>query len=480
MRTDNLHIIQKQIIEINFENPVDSFGLQNHVAEVFYEQLQPQMDVLLDELFGGNKFVSIDKLEIDLGLLNLKTWEQEFTEQTILKLKEELILVNKKEIDTEKSKETAAEEAFLFFLENGFMPWNKRFDTLAELEQLLRINEKMITRLKKLIAQKSTTAERLVWQFSQNFTSRIINEITKNRENALAEIFKLLEKLNLSQTGKLNDALTNNQIDNHIVDVAILNLFASDENKAKVEQFFSFLLTKIAVNKELKAEIREIVNYLKVYKKDNSRPADVDILKPGKNGKQKHPEPGKAEKQQPEDGSRKDRNGNDLSPDEIYINNAGLIILHPFLETLFEHLELTLESKWINGVSQQKAVLVSEFLISGNTEFEEFNLIINKILCGIAIDEIAPTAVKLNEKTKTECDNLLKAVITHWEALKNTSVAGLREAFLQRSGKLSRVDGGWLLQVEQKSIDILLAQLPWGIGIIKLPWMNEIIFVEWS
>jgi hypothetical protein len=480
MRAGNQHIIQKQIIEINFENPDDSFGLQNQVAEVFYEKLEPRMEVLLDELFGENQFASIDKLEIDLGLLNLKNWEQEFTEQAILKLKDVLIQVNKKEVDTEKSKETAAEEAFFFFLENGFMPWNKRFDSLAELEQLLRINEKMITQLKKLIAQKSKTAERLVWQFSKNFTSRIIAEITKDRENALTEIFALLEKLNLLQNGKLMDALTYEQIDNHIVDVAILNLFASDENKAKVEQFFSFLLTKVVGNEELKTEIREIVNYLNTNKKTNSLPHDADVLKPGKNGKKKYPGTGKEDKQQPEEITKTDRNGNDLLPGEIYINNAGLILLHPFLENLFGHLELTTENKWINGFSQQTAVLISEFMITGNTEFEEFNLILNKILCGIDIDEIVPTTIILNVDTKTECDNLLKAVITHWAVLKNTSVDGLREAFLQRGGKLSKVDDGWLLQVEQKAIDVLLNHLPWGIGILKLPWMNEMLYVEWT
>ena len=470
MRADNHHIIKKQTIEISFENPGDSFGVQNLVAEMFYEQLQPRMEILFDEICGENRHLKIDKLEIDCGVLDLKNWEQQFTEQTILKLKDELIEVDKEKIDPEKIEETAAEEAFFFFLENGFMPWNKRFDSLAELEQLLRINEKMIAQLKKLIAQKSKTAERLVWQFSKNFTSRIIAEITKDRENALTDIFALLEKLNLLHTGKLIDALTYKHIDNHIVDAAILNLFASDENKTKVEQFFSFLLTKVEGNEELKTEIREIVNYLKNNKKTNHQIADADKMKAGNNGKEKNPVPAKDKK----------GNENDLLPDEIYINNAGLIILHPFLEKLFEHLQLTTGNKWINSLSQQKAVLVSEFLVTGNTEFEEFNLVLNKILCGIDLDEIVTTEMQPDNEIHSECEVLLNEVISHWKVLKNTSIEGLREAFLQRDGKLSKVDDGWLLQVEQKAIDVLLNHLPWGIAIIKLPWMNEMLYVEWA
>ena len=478
MRADKQHIIQKQIIEINFDNIDDSFGLQNRVAEMFYAQLKPRMEILLDELFGKDQYTSIDILEIDCGMLDIKNWENEFTDHAILKLKEELIGVKKGIHYHEKIEEKAAEEAFFFFLENGFMPWNKRFDSIAELEQLLRIDEKMIAQLKKLIAQKSKTAERLVWQFSKNFTSRIITEITKDRENALTEIFALLEKLNLLQTGKLIDALTYKQIDNHIVDAAILNLFASDENKSKIEQFFSFLLTKIDGNEDLKKEIREIVNYLKTNKQSKNSAPDSEILKPGKNGKKLHHIPVKEEAHNQEDITKKDRN--EKSTDEIYINNAGLILLHPFIETLFEHIELTAENKWISHFTQQKAVLVSEFLVTGSTESEEFNLVLNKILCGVDLDEIVATEIQPDAKSKTECDDLLKSVINHWSVLKNTGIDGLREAFLQRNGKLSKVDGGWLLQVEQKTIDILMNQLPWGIGIIKLPWMNEKIYIDWA
>jgi hypothetical protein len=124
--------------------------------------------------------------------------------------------------------------------------------------------------------------------------------------------------------------------------------------------------------------------------------------------------------------------------------------------------------------------LALQFLVTGKDETEEFDLVLNKILCGIDIDKVVPTLILPDEETKTECDLLLMEVIKHWEVLKNTSIAGLREAFLQRAGKLSRVDDGWLLQVEQKAIDVLINHLPWGIGIIKLPWMNEMLYVEWA
>jgi hypothetical protein len=44
---------------------------------------------------------------------------------------------------------------------------------------------------------------------------------------------------------------------------------------------------------------------------------------------------------------------------------------------------------------------------------------------------------------------------------------------------LMREDGDWVLQVEANTADILLDQLPWGISMIKLPWMGMMLWVEW-
>jgi hypothetical protein len=63
--------------------------------------------------------------------------------------------------------------------------------------------------------------------------------------------------------------------------------------------------------------------------------------------------------------------------------------------------------------------------------------------------------------------------------LRNTSPDGLRGTFLLRPGKVSLRNDDWLLQVEARTCDILLEQLPWGIGMIKLPWMEKMVWVEW-
>ena len=74
----------------------------------------------------------------------------------------------------------------------------------------------------------------------------------------------------------------------------------------------------------------------------------------------------------------------------------------------------------------------------------------------------------------------MKAVIKHWQALGESSIAGLQETFIQRTGKLFFENGNWQLQCEEKTVDILLNKLPWSISIIKLPWMEQMLRVQWE
>ena len=70
-------------------------------------------------------------------------------------------------------------------------------------------------------------------------------------------------------------------------------------------------------------------------------------------------------------------------------------------------------------------------------------------------------------------------MITHWSALKNTSIDGLREGFLKRDGLITKKENGWLLQVERKTMDVLLENIPWGYSTISLMWNDYLLTVEW-
>ena len=162
----------------------------------------------------------------------------------------------------------------------------------------------------------------------------------------------------------------------------------------------------------------------------------------------------------------------------LFIENAGLVLLHPFLPAYFQAVGLA------DGPVLKKpgrAVLLLQYLATGQTVVPEHLLALNKLLCGLPLNWPVPKCLRLTKLEKKESRQLLEAVITHWAALKNTSPEGLQGEFLCREGKLSQnQDGEWWLRVERKTADILLSQLPWGFGFIRTPWMGKMLMVEWG
>ncbi len=165
--------------------------------------------------------------------------------------------------------------------------------------------------------------------------------------------------------------------------------------------------------------------------------------------------------------------------DEIYIHNAGLIILWPFLNRFFENVGLVVEDHFINLEATERAVLILQSLVDASTETLEHLLPLNKLLCGVDLLEPMALSFELTERERTATETLLLAAIANWSILGNTSIAGFRQAFLQRQGILRICNGSWLLQVERASYDILLERLPWTIRVVKLPWMLDVLYVEW-
>lgn len=166
-------------------------------------------------------------------------------------------------------------------------------------------------------------------------------------------------------------------------------------------------------------------------------------------------------------------------PEALYLQNAGMVVLWPFFTQLFKGLGLTEKQHFIDTEKRYRAIHLLQYLACGTTADNEYVLGLNKLLCGLPLGEPLPQHLPLLKEEKAAAEALIAAATSHWEVIRNTSVKGFREAFLMREGKLSRKNGQPLLQVEQKSYDMVMDKLPWAISVVKLPWMPEALFVEW-
>lgn len=168
-----------------------------------------------------------------------------------------------------------------------------------------------------------------------------------------------------------------------------------------------------------------------------------------------------------------------LEGQALYVTNAGLVVLWPFLRRFFKKMALVADRAFRTAALQQRAVLLTHYLVTGETEAPEQMLLLNKILCGWPPEASVPKAIDLTPAERDESQVLLEAAVTQWAALKNTSVMGLQQAFLQREGRLLKQPDAWTLKVDRTGYDVLLDRLPWSIAIVKQPWMPHPLFVEW-
>jgi len=165
----------------------------------------------------------------------------------------------------------------------------------------------------------------------------------------------------------------------------------------------------------------------------------------------------------------------------LQIAQAGLVLLHPYLNRLFEHCGVKEpEQKKLPLYGLPRLAALLHYLATGREQVAEFELGLIKVLLGLEPGSSLPICEGLlTEADKVESQSLLHAVISHWSALKATSVPGLRSSFIERPGLLRQIEVGWRLNVERRPYDLLLERIPWSFSLVRLPWMDRPLFVEW-
>ncbi|MBE7169610.1 MAG: hypothetical protein INR73_03425 [Williamsia sp.] len=164
---------------------------------------------------------------------------------------------------------------------------------------------------------------------------------------------------------------------------------------------------------------------------------------------------------------------------KIYIANAGLCLVAPYLTGFFGQLGYIENRTFKNKVLLTRAIYVLQYIATGKPGAPEWVLQLNKLLCGQDPQQRTGLNIRLTKREKREAGSLIESVIDNWKALKNTSVQGFRTSFLQRKGILFQDEGKWTIQVERLGHDMLLGTIPWGYTMIKLPWMKKMLHVEW-
>ena len=177
----------------------------------------------------------------------------------------------------------------------------------------------------------------------------------------------------------------------------------------------------------------------------------------------------------------KERQEEIMDPEDgITVFNAGLVLLWPFLSRFFSLLGLSNANDFLGDTERARAIQLTQYLVTGTTEMEEWNLSLNKILCGADLKFPINPILDITIEEEGLAEKMLKGALQNWPKLKNTKPQTFQETFLRRQGRLYKRENRWELIVEKKAYDMLLTSLPWNISMIKLNWMSDRLVVEWN
>ncbi|MEL6558888.1 MAG: contractile injection system tape measure protein, partial [Bacteroidota bacterium] len=165
--------------------------------------------------------------------------------------------------------------------------------------------------------------------------------------------------------------------------------------------------------------------------------------------------------------------------DPLFLRNAGLVLLHPYLGHLFDRVGLFEDGDFRSLKARKEAAIYLNYILLNDESYDEENLTLNKILCGLNVDEIIDFDLEITDAMRDTASGMLDAFIAHWTKISNSTHDGVRGGWLWREGKLLVKEDSFELTVEQKAYDILMDQLPFSLSHITYSWMKKPLYVIW-
>ena len=497
MSAPQIHSIRRQNVIVR-ASTADAFGLKRRI-ELLMEELSLHLSALFDELIPQDECLQIETLDIRIDDLSEQDLETELTARILAGISREIEAKRHRVLRDEEGRLLAETvpvhqktlEAFIYFLRNGILPW--WFESLSHVwfeEQILRAIDKFLSagghsaekiRAELTAVLGSPAAQKRLAEQSGNevflLTMRLLFP-----EFADARLFEkvfnsLLVVAGIRDTGEIRNR------DRHSADflsqmkLACIEIISSGKGLTALYTRWISMVSGRGSAEPLRQPGREELLLGKY---------PADLVPAVRDGELRYNGTGSTDTE--------DRGvfsvDNQLRMSEVkqvffsdlreaggaLIANAGLIIVAPFLSDLFTLCGL-LKQGVLTDVN--RAIAVLHYAAFGNSHYREYDVLLNKVLCGLDGNEPVEIIDQLSDSEKREVDSMLSAAIAYWDVLKSTSADGLREGFLIRRGTLLQKYDDWFLQVEQSAVDALLQHLPWTIGFIRLPWMKTMIRTQW-
>jgi hypothetical protein len=496
------HIIHKQTIDIRFAdfNSAHSWDAAKQAETV--EALRTCIEICLEDYDFTKDYLTIDKLELDLGVFSTDQLMNKMPERFHRELQKILSSYHANPNDFTAGKmakdvsptniwsATIADStnvrpivknsevtAFLFFLQHGYLPWWYSNEPAWNREWIKELTEEnWIELLNFLTVHQETEVHnepaltRLVSQFNDEFLSVLlkglkVKEPVDKARNWIKNFHQAFKK-----------SLLSFNVTRQLFWEKWIRYALGKSAVPELETFFVLVKEPLLITdilSEIKGNSAWLSSVPEFWRKElisltrGEHVPEINVSNDSIGN-------AKCEKFKKSDKASEDKE------DFILIPDAGLVLLHPFLPRFFEYCTWIKENDFLSDEARYRAVNALHYLSAGDEEVPEYVLMLPKLLCGLSLEWPLEMVSPLTDEERAACEELLVQVIGHWSVLRNSSPVALRETFLRRQGKLFLTDKGCRLEVQRKTEDILVDRLPWGFSMIKYSWMPQILSVSWE
>ena len=436
------HIIQHAAIDVEMDLQQYRQTSDAVVKGWCMQQLLELVDEVLTETSGSDEVVVIDTLSLDLPV-------QGFDVKVPLSLSQKQIL--KKYIIHELNAQMPAgiakplpvfkTEQVLFYLMHGYFKQAFAADEIAGLaanfKETIVVNDALKHELRQIV-QADAAAYRAVELLGDEFVVQLLQLFTGTLKNEwqlwLNEITEIISAINKSSAKNLLVQALSAAARSTIPAAILANVLAA---------FNTGEITVDLSNNHLSETVRTALQIFPA----EMIPAERKKIIPAET-------------------------------DRIPVSNAGLVLLAAFIPQLCNSIGLLDEAGKLR--SPETLPMLWHYLATKEMETTEWELAFPKILSGLELSQNCSTAISLTSDQIIEIENMLQTVIGHWAVLKSTSPDGLRQGFLQRTGRVALKNGPVKLFIAEQAMDILLSAVPWNFRMLKLPWMTQLLTVEWG
>lgn len=461
--------VRRQILDVEvLGDEGDGLRLQRRLPGVCAAVVSPALEDGLAHLDSDGERISIDRIEIDLGELALGDLERELADAVRRGLDRYLrdhpIRPLAREApaggDARSAEQDALGDALVHFLRTGRLPWSLRLPAGEDLEHAVltawrdgegapAASASLWRRLADVLEQPAART-RVVLQFTPRFAVALMRALSPHVATVGGDILTALGDAPVAASARRAFSL-------RVWDAALLAAAHGDRPSEADLVGRAAASVQLAVDdpRSLAAVLAERWPEAASELRDRASTRPLAAATAGSAG-----------------------SGDEEEADGLLVEEAGLVLLHPYLERFLAGVGVADGDRLVDP---HRAVCLLHHLATGERTAPEHRVTLAKVLCGVPVEEPVPADPGLADAELDEATALLGAVVRNWGALGGASPDALREGFLQRDGVLSGdAWGDRVLRVEGRSLDILLDDLPWGLSVVALPWMERRLIVEWG